>query len=78
MRKAIAVLTIAGLGAIGALGPAAAPAQPAAQISCVTAQTPGGAKCLAAGQFCSHKAGYAAAYKKAGFRCKRNGHLTYW
>ena len=80
MRKLIATLTIAVLGAIGAFGPtAAAPAQPStsATISCVNVSTPGGTKCLQAGQYCSHKRGYAAAYAKAGFRCKSNGRLDY-
>lgn len=80
MKKPLATLAIAALGALGALGPATAPAQPApvATISCVNAMTPGGTKCLQAGEYCSHKSGYAAAYKKAGFRCKANGRLTYY
>ncbi len=77
MRKALATVAIAALGAIAAVGPATAPAQPIAQASCVNASTPGGTKCLAAGEFCSHKPGYAQAYKNAGFKCKANGHLTY-
>jgi len=78
MKKVLATLAIAALGALGAVGPAAAaPTQPVAVASCVNAQTPGGVKCLGAGQFCSHKAGYATAYKHAGFKCKANGHLTY-
>jgi hypothetical protein len=35
----------------------------------------GGVKCLQAGEFCSHKAGYAAAYRAAGYKCKANGRL---
>lgn len=54
---------------------AAAPAAPVASASCVKAHTPGGVKCLAPGEYCSHKPGYAAAYKKAGFRCNSNGRL---
>jgi hypothetical protein len=80
MKKTFATLAIAALGALGALGPATGTAtagQPVASVSCVNASTPGGVKCLGAGQFCSHKAGYAAAYARAGFRCKANGHLTY-
>lgn len=42
------------------------------------AVVPGGAhKCLRAGQFCSHRRGYQRVYHRAGFHCKRNGHLTY-
>jgi hypothetical protein len=76
-RHALAVLAISALSALGVMGPAVAPAQPIAQASCTNAYTPGATKCLAAGEFCSHKPGYAAAYANAGFRCKRNGHLTY-
>ncbi len=38
----------------------------------------GAHKCLRAGQFCSHKRGWQAAYHRYGFHCKRNGHLTYY
>ncbi len=38
--------------------------------------TPGGHKCLRAGQYCSHKRGYAKAYRKAGYRCNARGHLV--
>lgn len=78
MKKALATIAVAAVGIFGAAVPgAAATDQPVATVSCVNAQTPGGTKCLAAGQFCSHKPGYAAAYRRAGFRCKANGHLTY-
>jgi hypothetical protein len=77
MRKALAIVAIAGIGAITAASPVAAPAQPVAHASCVNARTPGGVKCLGAGEFCSHKPGYAAAYRRAGFKCKANGHLAY-
>jgi hypothetical protein len=39
--------------------------------------TPGGVKCLAPGEYCSHKAGYAAAYHRAGYRCNSSGRLEY-
>lgn len=78
MKKFAATLAISVVGAIGLIGPGPlASAQPTASASCVNASTPGGTRCLAAGQFCSHKPGYAAAYRHAGFRCKKNGHLTY-
>lgn len=78
MKKLLATLAIAAIGALGAAAPAtSAPPQPVATASCVNAQTPGGVKCLGAGEFCSHKPGYAAAYRHAGFKCKANGHLTY-
>jgi hypothetical protein len=45
----------------------------------VHAVVPGGAhKCLRTGQFCSHRRGYQHVYHRAGFHCKRNGHLTYY
>jgi hypothetical protein len=77
VKKALATLAIAALGILGAASPASAPAQPVANVSCTNAHTPGGTKCLAPGEFCSHKAGYAAAYKKAGYRCNRKGRLEY-
>jgi hypothetical protein len=79
MKKAIATLAIAGLGVLGGVGPAAASSassSPIATTSCVNAHTPGGTKCLQNGEYCSHKAGYAAAYRRAGFKCKANGRLT--
>jgi hypothetical protein len=79
MKRVLATLAIGALGVFGgtAGSVSAAPVQPVASASCVNAYTPGGTRCLAAGQFCSHKAGYAAAYAHAGFKCKANGHLTY-
>jgi hypothetical protein len=89
MRKALAILGIAVLGALGAVGPAAAaPAHPpVASISKTcsaaaeedfgdkTARTPGGTKCLGPEEFCSHAPGYAAAYRRAGFKCEPDGRL---
>lgn len=40
------------------------------------ATTPGGHKCLRVGQYCSHRPGYAKAYRRAGYRCKANGRLA--
>jgi hypothetical protein len=76
MKRFLAVLAIGVVGVLGA-GPAtAAPAhQPVASVSCVNASTPGGTKCLQNGEYCSHKRGYASAYRKAGFKCKANGRL---
>lgn len=78
MKKTLATLAIAALGALGVGVPAPAVADhPVAHASCVNASTPGGVKCLAPGEFCSHRAGYASAYARVGFRCKANGHLAY-
>jgi hypothetical protein len=44
----------------------------------VHAVVPGGAhKCLRAGQYCSHRAGYARVYRNAGYRCAANGRLRH-
>lgn len=40
------------------------------------AVTPGGHKCLRAGQYCSTKPGYASVYRSKGFVC-RGGRLRY-
>lgn len=77
MRKSLTVVVIAFVGALGAWGLTPAPAQPVASVSCTNASTPGGTKCLAPGEYCSHKPGYAAAYKRAGFRCNHKGRLEY-
>jgi hypothetical protein len=88
MRKRVAsVLAVVAIGVVGLVGGAQA-SQPAGQTLAVAhasktcghgtpASTPGGVKCLAPGEFCSHKRGYAAAYRHAGFRCKPNGRLAY-
>jgi hypothetical protein len=86
VRKRVAsLLAVAAIALVGLIGGAQA-SQPAGQggsiavasRSCghgTAAQTPGGVKCLAAGEYCSHKPGYAAAYRRAGFRCNRSGRL---
>jgi hypothetical protein len=78
MRKYLAVLAIAVAGVIpmaGTASPSPAIASPTATASCINAKTPGGVKCLGPGEFCSHKPGYAKAYRRAGFRCNREGRL---
>lgn len=85
MRKRVAsVLVVVAIGLAGTAGGAQASpsAQPVAGAiaskSCgygTAAQTPGGVKCLGPGEYCSHKPGYAAAYRRAGFRCNRSGRL---
>ena len=76
-----ALALIAAAPAAQATGAPASPSVVAAK-SCsagyVHAVVPGGAhKCLRAGQFCSHRRGYQRVYHRAGFHCKRNGHLGY-
>lgn len=78
MKRYLAVLAIGIAGVIPFAGSQAAIAKmpnPAAHASCIDARTPGGVKCLQSGEFCSHKAGYAAAYRAAGYKCKANGRL---
>ncbi len=83
-RRVASVIVVAAIGAVGLVGGASAhsPApQRVAQVSksCgygSPASTPGGEKCLGPGEYCSHKPGYAAAYKKAGFRCDADGRLV--
>jgi hypothetical protein len=90
MRRFFAIASVAALLAAGpVIGPAANASsphrdsgQPVATAShrCSSgythAITPGGPKCLHAGQFCSHAPGYAKAYREAGYRCKPNGRLV--
>lgn len=88
MKKRVAsVVAVAAIGAVGLVGGASAK-QPVAQASkyCSAyaeehygdrnARTPGGVKCLGSGEYCSHKPGYARAYKNAGFRCDEEGRLV--
>jgi hypothetical protein len=76
MKRYLAVIAIGVAGVFPlAAGQSAAVAQPVAHASCVNASTPGGPKCLGSGEYCSHKPGYAAAYRRAGFKCKSNGRL---
>lgn len=84
LRKRVAsVVAVAVIGALGLVGgasaqPAASPNVARASKSCgygTPASTPGGVKCLGPGEYCSHKPGYAAAYRRAGFRCNSKGRL---
>jgi hypothetical protein len=80
VRKPLATAAVVVVGVVGgraATAGAVPVEQPIATVSCVNASTPGGTKCLAPGEYCSHKPGYAAAYRRAGFKCKRNGRLAY-
>ncbi len=78
MRKGLATVAVAVVAAVPLVAGLSAGAQPPiASASCTNAKTPGGTKCLAPGEFCSHKPGYAAAYKKAGYRCNSKGRLEY-
>jgi hypothetical protein len=77
-RRWAAILAIAVAAAVPFAAPGSAgavSAQSRVSISCVRAHTPGGVKCLQAGEYCSHKPGYARAYRRAGYRCNHSGRL---
>jgi hypothetical protein len=86
-KRVTSVLVVVAVGVVGLVGGASAK-QPVATASkvCsaaarergdVTARTPGGVKCLGPGEYCSHRRGYAKAYREAGFRCNSKGRLEY-
>lgn len=87
MKRVASVLAVVAIGVVGMVGSAGAH-PPVATISkrCSayaeehfhdrTVRTPGGIKCLGVGEFCSHKRGYAKAYRRAGFRCNSKGRLV--
>lgn len=84
-KRVASLFALAAIGVVGLIGgsPAQAPgsANGLAQASktCghgMPAQTPGGVKCLASGEYCSHKSGYAAAHRNAGFRCAADSRLV--
>jgi hypothetical protein len=85
LRRGVACAAVAlalVLGSGGGAAGAGVPVDPPAQASATCGHgsphsTPGGVKCLAPGEYCSHKAGYAAAYHRAGFRCNSSGRLEY-
>jgi hypothetical protein len=86
-QRLASLLAVTAIGLTGLIGQAEASQAPAAASSgalisksCghgTATQTPGGVKCLAPGEYCSHKPGYAKAYRRAGFRCSREGRLEY-
>jgi hypothetical protein len=78
MKRYLAIAAVAVAAAFAAPSGSALATGPVASASCVDAMTPGGSKCLQAGEYCSHKPGYAAAYHRAGYTCKRNGRLDYY
>ena len=90
MKKHVAsvvVVVVVAVGVVGLVGGASA-RQPVATASkvCsayaeehfgdVTTHLPDGTKCIGPGEYCSHKPGYARAYKKAGLRCDAEGRLV--
>jgi hypothetical protein len=41
----------------------------------VTAHLPDGTKCIGAGEYCSHRRGFAQAYREYGYYCDSEGRL---
>lgn len=74
MKRYLAVLAIGAAGAIPFIGSEAVVA-PGTALACTKEHEPDGTKCLQAGEYCSHKSGYAAGYRKAGYYCASNGRL---
>jgi hypothetical protein len=85
LRRGVASAAVAlalVFGPAGAVAGAGVPVGPPAHASARCGHgsphsTPGGIRCLAPGEYCSHKPGYAAAYHRAGFRCDAAGRLEY-
>jgi hypothetical protein len=81
-RSVASAIAVSAIGVVGLVGGASAQSRPpsaTASSACsagyVHAVLPDGSKCLRSGEYCSHKAGYAAAYRHAGFVCDREGRL---
>jgi hypothetical protein len=79
MKRYLAVLAVGIAGVIPIAVPQsealAHTSNPTAVASCINARTPGGTKCLQSGEYCSHKSGYASAYRADGYRCNSSGRL---
>lgn len=83
-KRVTSVIGVVAIGVVGLVGGASA--EPVATHSWADAskscgygsphETPGGVKCLGPGEYCSHRAGYAEAYRRAGFRCDAEGRLV--
>jgi hypothetical protein len=84
-KRVASLLAVASIGALGLVGgasaqPTSSPASAHTSAACspgyVHAVLPDGSKCLHSGEYCSHKPGYAAPYRQAGFRCDAEGRLV--
>lgn len=83
-KRAASVVAVAAIGLVGLVGgasaqPTSSPSGAQTSAACspgyVHAVLPDGSRCLHSGEYCSHKPGYAAAYRHAGFVCDREGRL---
>ena len=87
-KRVVSVIAAATIGMVVSVGGASAHAPVAHPSKYCSAyaeehfhdrnvRTPGGVKCLGVGEYCSHAAGYPAAYRRAGFVCNSSGRLEY-
>jgi hypothetical protein len=81
-RSLASAIAVVAIGIVSLVGSGTAESQsPGAlhRVACsagyVHAVLPDGSKCLRSGEYCSHKPGYASAYRHAGFVCDREGRL---
>jgi hypothetical protein len=83
-KRVASVLAVASICLVGSVGgasaqPTSSPASAQTSATCspgyVHAVLPDGSRCLHSGEYCSHKPGYAAPYRQAGFRCNSSGRL---
>lgn len=84
-KRVASLLAAASICLVGSVGgasaqPTGSPAGAQTSAACspgyVHAVLPDGSKCLHSGEYCSHKPGYAAPYRQAGFRCDAEGRLV--
>jgi hypothetical protein len=87
MKRYLAVFAVVACAAISVIGTGSAGARPAPELRkvCsayaeehfhdVTAHLPDGTKCIGEGEYCSHRRGFARAYREYGFVCKADGRL---
>jgi hypothetical protein len=74
MKRYLAVIAI-GVASLVPFLASEAVVAPSTAFACTTEHEPDGPKCLQAGEYCSHKSGYAAGYRRAGYYCASNGRL---
>ena len=80
LASALAARTISGAWSVGTATTAAPITAAPVPAPCGHGSphaTPGGVRCLAPDEYYSHKAGYTAAYSRAGFLCNSSGRLEY-
>jgi hypothetical protein len=87
MKRYLLVLAVgaAALAPMASAGGAAARPAPQLRKACsayaeehfhdVTAHLPDGTKCIGVDEYCSHRRGFARAYREYGFVCESDGRL---